>query len=260
MQIQPDLTVCTVVNDQPLAAKSMLRSLYETADPVALEVIVVDTSGSGKVGGLLNDFPDIKLFEVEEGQSFGEGMNHGIRLAKGRYVGLFDHDLVLMPNSLKILIDFMDDTPDTGLCGPRIVNAFGKTEHTGRSFNTVRSLLAQYTDFGRYIPAGIWRDSFVLGGKEHLTTGEVDWLCTGLHIIRQEVIDEIGELDESYLLGQEEEYYLRAKRAGWHNYYVYDAKIIHPNPLKYMVEPSRGKFSNKMIGCAWHFFKRKWHW
>jgi N-acetylglucosaminyl-diphospho-decaprenol L-rhamnosyltransferase len=56
----------------------------------------------------------------------------------------------------------------------------------------------------------------------------IDWVGGAAFMIRKEVIDAIGLLDEGYFVYYEEtDYCLRARRAGWESWYVPQSRIIH---------------------------------
>lgn len=249
LQIEHDLSVCTVIGEQPQLMRNMLRSLYETADPVAIEVILVDTRGLlGE--SLAREFSGVQILEAL-GETPVAARNHAMRLAQGRYIGLFDYDLVVQAGCLKALVDFMDDHPDAGMGGPRTFNAYGRQERTGRSFHSFFSLLAA-SPVGEGLPECLWKGRRLLEHWNHQNTGEVDCLAGGVHIIRRELLDEAGWLAELPLALAEEDYYLRARRFGWHTFYVHEARITHLNPQRY--EKSFGAGAYEALG--W-FIKRR---
>jgi GT2 family glycosyltransferase len=67
----------------------------------------------------------------------------------------------------------------------------------------------------------------------------VDWISGCALLVRREVVEQVGALDERFFYYWEEtEWCLRAKRAGWHIHHVPGAKLWHkgvqrdyaPNP------------------------------
>ncbi len=240
MYVQPDISVCTTVKRQPLAARSMLYALQETAGHVALELFLVNL-GDDKDEELLREFPDLKVFS-QPGEVEGRGRNQALELAVGRYALLIDRDVLVQPGCLLGLVEFMDDNPDVGIASPRILNAFNKPENIVCAFHTIFSLL------GQFLPS--------VSSFAYDVNRDVDWLWSGAIIIRQELIDDIGLPDATMpSCFSEMEYALRAKRAGWHNFYIYNATAIHPNPLKYDLRLANRPFSPL---AALKFMKKKW--
>lgn len=242
-----DLSVCVVLGEQSALLRNMLRALYETADPVALEVIVVDTVGGSS---LAREFAGIQLCEAP-GQTAVAARNYALGLATGRYLGLFDHDLLVQAACLKTLVDFMDDHPEVGICGPRIFNAYGRQERTGRAFHSLFSLLAA-VPLGAALPEALWKRGRWLEHWDHQLTSEVDCLAGGLHLIRRELYEEAGGLAALSLGLAEEDYYLRARRLGWHNFYVHEARATHLNPSRYQHHHGTGSRE----GLGWYLKRR----
>jgi GT2 family glycosyltransferase len=225
-----------------MAARNLMLSLEETADPVAFETFFVNL-GRESDEALLGEFPDLKIFSLP-GETEGRAGNQALELAAGRYIMPVDHDLLLQPNCLLRLVEFMDDNPDVGIAAPRILNAYGKPEPTVLAFQTLLSLLRQLWGKSR-------RTSFKYNGN-----GEVDWLWSGAKIIRRELIEDIGLPDAAmppYFADMS--YAFQAKKAGWHTFYIHAATALHPNPLKYDPQFINQQFSPS---AAAKFMKKKW--
>jgi GT2 family glycosyltransferase len=63
---------------------------------------------------------------------------------------------------------------------------------------------------------------------DYRSARQVDWLCGAFFLIRREVIDRIGLLDEQFFMYTEEvDYCLRAREAGFATWFFPDAEITH---------------------------------
>jgi len=250
--IQPDISVCTHINKQPLAARNLLRSLEETADPVALEIFFINL-GQDADADLLREFPQLNIFSLP-GETVVQGCNQALELASGRYILLVSHDVLIQPKCLLRLVEFMDDNPEVGLAAPRILNAYGKPEHIVRTFHSLFFLLKQFLPISADFSDR--HDKHLAPAFEYNNDAEVDWLWSGVKIIRREVLEDIGLPDAAmppYF--SDMEYALRAKRAGWHNFYIHAATALHPNPLRYDSRLASRPFS---LSATAKFMKKKW--
>ncbi len=228
MEIQADLSVCTVVFKNAKALKGLLTSLHETSSPVSLEVIVVDATGA--VDDLFSqEFPELILYEDLHETDHVKALNRGLELATGRYVSIWDNDVLVLEKSLHSLLDFLDTTPDVGIAGPNILDAYKKTEPSPQKFPALTSIVPGLFPFNTSKkippPSGI---------QENI---EIEWLQSGCHVIRREVFEEIGFFDSSlpWTFAQMD-YYHRSKKAGWHNFLCTEATVFHPNPARYHPE------------------------
>lgn len=257
MQIENDLSICTIVSGKYGPVERMLRSIRANTDFVALECIVANIAGpSPEANAFAARFSEGIFFDLP-GVAPVAAKNHMLRIASGRYIGLFDDDVVVTENCLKTLVDFMDDHPDVGVAGPRIVNAYGTLERTGRSFLSVPAALA--LGIGHDIlPDFLWKANYFRKEWHHHATSEVDWLCGGAHILRRELIDEVGLLAEALPSYYEQEYYLRSRKSGWHNYFVHEAEVVHPNPARYGFTTDTLASKPSTFLEVVRFFTQKW--
>lgn len=227
--IQPDLSVCIVVRTKNSSLAACLEGLANTAGPVDLEVIVADLSGQDQTA-LLASFPEIKHYEMDSHEAPSRALNRALQLAGGRYLSVWEPEAIPQRGCLENLINFLDETPDVGLAGPAVVDGYGRLESTARRFPCLSSLFSCQTPAGG---SGPFR--------------EIDWLCSGVHIIRRELLEEIGYFDERFDLPfQEADYYLRAKRTGWHNFYLLQSKVVHARPGRY-----RAGLQGSVQALAW---------
>ncbi len=242
MEIELDLSLCTVAERQSKGLRGLLASVYATAFPVAFEVIVAEIGESGSAA-LVDDFPGLLVARLT-GCSWLAAANHALSLGRGRYTALVDADLLVQPGCLERLVGFMDDNPDVGLASPRILDAYGKTEPSCHPFPRL------LRGVGLPLPATY--------GLRPAATAEVDWCRAGLHLLRRELIEEIGLLDEHCAGLAELDLYWRAKRQGWHNYAVYEAVVVHANPGRYHPELAEKTAWPERLREGLSFLKRRW--
>lgn len=246
MEIDLDLSVCIVVGLQAHSKKALrglLSSIYETVDPVAFEVVVAEIEETG-AAALVDDFPGLLVTRLAAGVSSVAAANHMLRLGRGRYTVLLDADMLIQVGCLQRLVAFMDENPDVGLAGPRIINAYGVTESSVCDFPRLLKMI------GLPLP--------LQNPRTQEVTGEVDWLWGGFHLFRQELILEIGLFDEACGSLAELDLYWRARRHGWHRFYVFEAVALHANPGRYhpelVVTKSRSILAKNIV-C---FLKKRW--
>jgi len=240
-----DLSICIVAGRQPQSNKALrglLNSIYATADPVAFELVVAETAENG-VTALADDFPGLLVVRLN-GLSPVAAANHIMRRGQGRYTALLDADLIIQPGCLEHLVDFMDENPDAGLACPRIIDAYGASA-------------ASVYDFPRLLGVtGLPLPGLV--PRLLAATSAVDWGRGGFHLLRRELIQEIGLLDETCGTLAELDLYWRARRHGWHSFYVFEAVALHANPGRYHPELAvTGSWPLRVKEIA-YFFKKRW--
>ncbi len=257
MEIQADLSVCTSVFKNANSLQSLLSSLYQTAGPVSLEVIAVDRSGL--VANLLQkEFPQLIVYEDSQEKNPIKALNRGLQLATGRYVSAWDNDVLAKPACLQTLLDFLDETPDVGLAGPKITDAYGKTEPSWQKFPSLLTVLNSLSPFKRSGKHN--HDQNLMPFSPDLQDDvEIEWLQSGVHIIRREVLEEIGFFDPSFPWAfAEMDYYQRARKAGWHNFFCPSAEVLHPNPARYHPELRPQDSYSEVARDSFRYLQKNW--
>lgn len=193
------------------------------------EIIVVDNASSdGSPDMLRDEFPEVVLIVSEKNLGFAGGNNLGIRKASGRYVLLLNSDAYVLSGVLASTIAFMERTQDCGILGVKLIGENGEMQPCARmlpnpwlKFLVISGIAARFPE------------SKLLGGPDypwwsHDAPREVGWVPGAYFLIRKELIDAIGGMDDRYFLYFEEtDYCLQAARNGWRVMIFPEASVIH---------------------------------
>jgi len=174
----------------------------ERCTPEPYELIIVDNGSTGQdTLTWLGQLSDVKVIRNDTNRGFAAACNQGLAVARGQYLCLLNDDTEVTPGWLTRLIGTLKRYPDVGIVGPMTDCASGPQgvqpgydvrEHWGQSDDTERLV------------------GFCL-------------------LMRREVYDQIGPMDERYGLGNfdEDDYEVTARLAGWHLRMVRDVWIHH---------------------------------
>ena len=185
------------------------------------------------------NFPNALLIENSNNLGFSRAVNQALERADGDYFLCLNNDAWLCPESLDRLLSFMENHPDTGIVGGKILNADGSLQFSARSFPTFTTALFNRTSLlTRLFPRNRFSRRYLLNDRDPSHVLEVDWVSGSFLMIRRATRDAIGLLDERFFLFCEDvDWCLRAKRAGWKVIYFPDAVAVHywekrPNPFQ----------------------------
>src|SRR5687767_15333927 len=90
------------------------------------EVFVVDNDSSdGSVEMVRQKFPDAHLIDNKENLGFSKANNQAIRRASGEYILLLNPDTVLEESTLEKILSFMDEHPEAGALGVKMLDGKG---------------------------------------------------------------------------------------------------------------------------------------
>ncbi len=158
-------------------------------------------------------FKNFKIIINKDNLGFSAGNNIGIRVSKGEYVALFNHDAVADRNWLKELVDVMEKDKKIGAAGGKIY---------------------YYNSNDLYFGGGkVLYGGFCWNWSLNDRDGECDYVSGCAMLIRRNVLDEVGLLDEDYFMYYEEtDLCTRIRRAGYKIWYTPKAIVWHNVPKK----------------------------
>ena len=208
--------------------RSCLQSIIDNQAKLPLEVIVVDSgSHDGSPEMLAREFPWVQLAARSDNVGFPKGNNLGLARANGRYLLLLNPDTVIIGNALQTMITYLERQPTVGALGPQLLNPDGSVQSSRRRFPRLLTAFFESTWLQGYAPNKLLHDYYVLDVADD-ETAVVDWVMGACLLIRREVYEQVGDLDEDYFMYSEElDWCKRIKQAGWDVVYLPKAQIVH---------------------------------
>lgn len=207
-----------------------IHSILKASQNIEAEVFVVDNNSvDGSVKMLHNKFPHIHIIENKENKGFSKANNQAIRVATGEYILLLNPDTILEDDTLEKCIQFMDNHPDSGGLGVKMIDGKGKfLPESKRGLPSPSVSFFKMFGFSALFPKSRLFSKYHLGylDKDHIH--EVDVLSGAYMMIRKGVLDQIGLLDEDFFMyGEDIDMSYRITKAGYKNYYFPETRIIH---------------------------------
>ncbi|MCK4419552.1 glycosyltransferase family 2 protein [Candidatus Aerophobetes bacterium] len=239
-----DLAILIVSYNTRELLKSCLSSVYQKTRGIKFEVIVVDNGSSdNSVKMIRKEFPQVKLIENRENLGFARANNQAIKQSRARYFLLFNPDTSFKDNSPHEMIKFMDNHPQVGILGCKILNTDGTIQPSNASFPNLFTEFLRAFQLKKLIPGVRARGkigekwSGILGStlKEYLrvywdseTIREVDWVTGACLLARRKAIEEVGLLDENFFMYYEDaDWCYRMRKKDWKTYYFPFFEVVH---------------------------------
>ena len=182
------------------------------------QVMVVDNgSNDGSADFIRKGFPDIQIVDLAENLGFAGGNNVGLRYAETEkipYTLLLNNDTTIQDGSfLGRLVEVMEEEQEVGAVGPAVEQTDGQTQLSilpyPSLYNSIRNSL------GLYHP-------------DHSHKQFVDSIAGCCVLVRTEIQNNIGLLDENYFMyGEETEWFFRMRNTGWKILYLPIKSIVH---------------------------------
>jgi N-acetylglucosaminyl-diphospho-decaprenol L-rhamnosyltransferase len=222
----PDLTI------------ACLQSLVDEVQALpGTQVTVVDNaSGDGSVEQISAAIAShrwdwVTFLPQERNGGYAFGNNAGIRPALTAdqppdYFLLLNPDTVVRPGALQALVEFMDKTPAAGMAGSRLEEPDGTPQCSAFRFPNVWSELDDGLRLGLITRLLAQRIVPILPVTDAIQ--QVDWVAGASMIVRRQVFETAGLMDEKYFLYFEEvDFCVAAKKAGWSCWYVPESQVVH---------------------------------
>ena len=199
-----------------------LESVFASNDPSNFEVIVSDNgSRDGSIEMIKAKFPKVKLLENNANLGFSKGNNVAIKQAVGKYILLLNSDTAVRPNTFGLSTRFLDEHPQVGILGCKVLLPDGTLDKASR-----RKFPNPWNSFLRLFGLKKFSDYNIDTPIDQET--EVDAVMGAYLMIRREVMDKIGLLDEEYFMyGEDLDWCWQAKEAGFKVMYYPEAQITH---------------------------------
>jgi GT2 family glycosyltransferase len=205
--------------------ENCLASILANPPTSPFETWVVDnvsTDGSPKM--VRERFPQVRLIENRVNVGFARANNQAIQRCAGKYILLLNPDTLVSSGALQSLVDFLNKHPETGAVGARLLNPDGSLQISSQPRPTLSRELWRLFHLDTLLPYAEYSST----KWETNQPQEVDVLMGACLMVRKEVLDQVGFLDEDYFIYSEEvDLCYRIQRAGWRIYWVPQAEVVH---------------------------------
>ena len=197
-----------------------LQSVQRALEGIEGEVFVVDNhSDDDSVVTVREKYPWVRLIENQENLGFSKANNQAIRQSQADYVLLLNPDTVVVEDTLRGVLTFMDEHPKAGGAGVMMCYEDGSRAPESR----------------RALPTPWVAALKMLGFTKRYYMSHLPWdkpcrievISGAFCLLRHEALKTIGLLDEDFFMyGEDIDLSYRLLKGGWENWYL-PYSIIH---------------------------------
>ncbi|MBC8143519.1 MAG: glycosyltransferase family 2 protein, partial [Armatimonadetes bacterium] len=181
-----DLTVIIVNWNTKQLLLDCLQTVEENRQSSTrqINVCVVDNgSTDGSVSAVREAFPDVQVQETGKNLGFAGGNNVALRVTQSTYCLLLNSDTLLPPGVLQTLVRFMDESPQTAVCSPLLLNADGSPQFCWARFQTIATELSGELDRSQSpYPLALFADP---NYRFTMTSFAADWVGGACFMVRR---------------------------------------------------------------------------
>jgi hypothetical protein len=225
--------VISSYNTRELLA-NCLQSIYRNPPQESFEIVVIDDASTDGTSEMIHGrFPAVRLVRNEVNRHYAISNNRGIDHARGQYLMLLNSDTIVLPEALDLMIAFLRTHPKAGAVGCRLLNEDGTTQWSVKSLPGAGSALFGARSFiSRMFPNNRFsRNHLLQVGRDVATPLDVvDGYISGAAVMSPRgVVDAVGYLDEHLFYHVDADYSKRIADAGYQNWYLPTATVVHLN-------------------------------
>lgn len=202
---------------------------------VTVEAVVVENASGDEAAlraGLnapeLREWVSLRVAPQNGGFAYGnnQGLAHGFaQNAAPDFIYFLNPDTVPRPGALSALAAHLTRHPAAGIAGSALENEDGTPHHFAFRFPSTLSELDAGLRLG---VASRLLSRFQVAQQMGPVPQQVDWVTGASFMVKRQLVEQIGGMDERYFLYFEETDYCREARcAGWECWYVPESRVMH---------------------------------
>jgi GT2 family glycosyltransferase len=224
----PELAVVIVNYNTGDYLERCLASLQAHRGDIDIDVLVIDNaSHDGSHTKAIAAHPWARLIENRENVYLSPAWNQGIRETDAPFVLLLNPDTEWWAGTLADYVAVARGHEGAGIVGPMVRNTDGTVYPSGRPLPSVVDATG-HSFLGPFAPGNRFSRRYHMHGWDRSTEREVDWVSGCCMLLPRKVFDEVGMLDESFLLyGEELDLATRLHDAGWSVLFTPKVEILH---------------------------------
>ena len=249
---------CIIVNyknSEPL--KDCLASLYQTAQRIDFETIIIDNSENDLgLQPLKELYPKAQFVSNSSNVGFAKANNQAAKIAQGEVLIFLNPDTILSDQAIDSMYRYYCSHKETGVLGPKVVDPEGSLQYSCRRYPTLwTGLFNRYSILSRLFPENRFTSQYLMRDFDHNEIRQVDWLSGCCLMVSKSTFENSHGFDVNYFLFNEDVDLCRTiKQAGKEVIYFPEATIIH------QVSTSNSKTTARVIiqrhlGMM-HYFKK----
>lgn len=207
-----------------------LKSIFDKARGLALEVWVQDNHSRDDVDRVSRAFPQVRLTKNDRNLGFARAVNQAINESCSPYVLILNPDTLVNEGFFENALAYMESHGETGVMGPRILDLDGAIQGSARLFpNLMTALFGRKSILTKMFPNNpVTRENILTGRSDGITPMEVDWVSGACMLVRRQAIDDVGVMDARFFMYWEDaDWCRRMWLGGWRVVYFPRPSVVH---------------------------------
>lgn len=229
-----------------------LKTLYEYTKDINFKLYVVDNNSTdGTVEHIKENYPQVEVVALKENLGFGAGHNKAIRLVSSDYHVIINPDIVFIENSIKKMVDYLENNEDIGVLSPKICFPDGREQILGKKDPHFKYILASRL---RGDEPGTLLKKYAMLDCDLTKPIDIENASGCFMVFRTSILKKVDGFDERYFMYFEDADITRKARK-------YSRVVYYPEAVVSHVWNRDSKHSFKLLAIHIHsMLKYYWKW
>lgn len=229
-----------------------LKTLYEYTKDIDFKLYVVDNNSTdGTVEHIKENYPQVEVVALKENLGFGAGHNKAVRMVDSDYHVIINPDIVFIENSIKKMVDYLENNEDIGVLSPKICFPDGREQILGKKDPHFKYILASRL---RGDEPGTLLKKYAMLDCDLTKPIDIENASGCFMVFRTSILKKIDGFDERYFMYFEDADITRKARK-------YSRVVYYPEAVVSHVWNRDSKHNFKLLAIHIHsMLKYYWKW
>lgn len=229
-----------------------LKTLYEYTKDIDFKLYVVDNNSTdGTVEHIKENYPQVEVVALKENLGFGAGHNKAVRMVDSDYHVIINPDIVFIENSIKKMVDYLENNEDIGVLSPKICFPDGREQILGKKDPHFKYILASRL---RGDEPGTLLKKYAMLDCDLTKPIDIENASGCFMVFRTSILKKVDGFDERYFMYFEDADITRKARK-------YSRVVYYPEAVVSHVWNRDSKHNFKLLAIHIHsMLKYYWKW
>ena len=229
-----------------------LKTLYEYTKDINFKLYVVDNNSTdGTVEHIKENYPQVEVVALKENLGFGAGHNKAVRMVDSDYHVIINPDIVFIENSIKKMVDYLENNEDIGVLSPKICFPDGREQILGKKDPHFKYILASRL---RGDEPGTLLKKYAMLDCDLTKPIDIENASGCFMVFRTSILKKVDGFDERYFMYFEDADITRKARK-------YSRVVYYPEAVVSHVWNRDSKHNFKLLAIHIHsMLKYYWKW